>query len=438
MTFRRGQGNAPTHPSCRPHRRLRADRRRRDRRPGLARAARSTGSACRASTRPPASRPCWAAPSTAAGGSRPATAPARVQRRYRDDTLVLETDFETADGAVTVVDCMPRRDGPAGRRPPGRRAVGARSPMRMELVIRFDYGSVGALGAPLRGRGIRAVAGPDALAAHHRRARSAARASPPWPTSPSPPGERRSLVAGLASRRTCPPPPPVDADARAARRPRRGGDEWAGRCTYEGARSRRGGALPDHAQGAHLRAHRRHRRRADHLAARAARRRAQLGLPLSAGCATRPSPSTRLMLGGYLDEARAWREWLLRAVAGTPAAAADHVRPRGRAAADRARAADWLPGLRGLRARCASATRPTPSSSSTSTARCSTRRYAAHARPGSRRTGDDWRVISTLMRASRVGVDGAGRGHLGGARPAPALHPLQGDGVGGRRPHGRS
>src|SRR5579884_4357771 len=33
----------------------------------------------------------------------------RVRRRYRGDTLVLETDYETDDGAVTVVDCMPER-----------------------------------------------------------------------------------------------------------------------------------------------------------------------------------------------------------------------------------------------------------------------------------------------------------------------------------------
>jgi GH15 family glucan-1,4-alpha-glucosidase len=40
---------------------------------------------------------------------RPADARPRVTRRYRDDTLILETDFETADGAVTLVDFMPPR-----------------------------------------------------------------------------------------------------------------------------------------------------------------------------------------------------------------------------------------------------------------------------------------------------------------------------------------
>src|SRR5437660_3163244 len=32
-----------------------------------------------------------------------------VRRRYRDGTLLLETDFETAEGAVTLLDCMPPR-----------------------------------------------------------------------------------------------------------------------------------------------------------------------------------------------------------------------------------------------------------------------------------------------------------------------------------------
>ena len=35
----------------------------------------------------------------------------RVERRYRDGTLVLETEFETADGAARVIDCMPQPEG---------------------------------------------------------------------------------------------------------------------------------------------------------------------------------------------------------------------------------------------------------------------------------------------------------------------------------------
>ena len=40
-----------------------------------------------------------------------------VTRRYRPGTLVLETEFETEDGAVRVVDCMPPGDGRETRRP---------------------------------------------------------------------------------------------------------------------------------------------------------------------------------------------------------------------------------------------------------------------------------------------------------------------------------
>ena len=126
-------------------------------------------------------------------------------------------------------------------------------------------------------------------------------------------------------------------------------------------------AQPDHAEGAHVRADRRHRRGADDLAARARSAASATGTTASAGCATRRSTLQALMHAGYLDEARAWRDWLLRAVAGRAGGDADHVRPGGRAAADRARARLAARATR-ARARCGSATRPPTSSSSTSTA----------------------------------------------------------------------
>jgi GH15 family glucan-1,4-alpha-glucosidase len=84
-----------------------------------------------------------------------------TSRRYRDGTLVLETDFDTAEGTARVVDCMPLK----GR---GRTVVrmveglSGRVAMRMELVIRFDYGST----IPWVQTSLEetsAVAGPDAL-----------------------------------------------------------------------------------------------------------------------------------------------------------------------------------------------------------------------------------------------------------------------------------
>ena len=92
----------------------------------------------------------------------PEAEPTRVTRRYRRDTLVLETRFECAQGAVTLVDFMPLR----GENPDlVRLVVGERGnvPMRMELVIRFGYGSAVPWVSRLEDGGLRAVAGPDML-----------------------------------------------------------------------------------------------------------------------------------------------------------------------------------------------------------------------------------------------------------------------------------
>jgi len=92
---------------------------------------------------------------------RPVEPAVAVRRRYRDDTLILETDFETATGAFTLVDCMP----PRGREPDVvRQVIGRRGTVqiRMELTIRFDYGSI-VPWVQRDERGIHAVAGPDTL-----------------------------------------------------------------------------------------------------------------------------------------------------------------------------------------------------------------------------------------------------------------------------------
>src|SRR4029450_3397453 len=68
-----------------------------------------------------------------------------VRRHYQGDTLVLETEHRTDDGVVRVVDCMPPRqsDPDVARVVEG---IRGRVPMRMELTIRFDYGSIVPLG----------------------------------------------------------------------------------------------------------------------------------------------------------------------------------------------------------------------------------------------------------------------------------------------------
>ena len=63
----------------------------------------------------------------------------RTSRRYWGDTLILETRFETADGAVELVDFMPPR-GTASDVVRLVRGAHGRVKMRMQLVIRFGFG----------------------------------------------------------------------------------------------------------------------------------------------------------------------------------------------------------------------------------------------------------------------------------------------------------
>jgi GH15 family glucan-1,4-alpha-glucosidase len=91
----------------------------------------------------------------------PAGAVRSTSRRYRGETLVLETEFETEDDAARVIDFMPRGDG-AGSVVRIVEGLRGRVPMRMELVIRFDYGSAIPWVQKLNG-GIVALSGPDAL-----------------------------------------------------------------------------------------------------------------------------------------------------------------------------------------------------------------------------------------------------------------------------------
>jgi GH15 family glucan-1,4-alpha-glucosidase len=94
----------------------------------------------------------------------PVAPPARTTRRYIDETLVLETTFETATGAVTLVDFMPLRSGASDVVRILRGVTGVVR-MRSELVIRFEYGSIIPwVTQSHEGQNeLRAVAGPDSL-----------------------------------------------------------------------------------------------------------------------------------------------------------------------------------------------------------------------------------------------------------------------------------
>ena len=238
---------------------------------------------------------------------------ARSSRRYRDGTLILETDFETAEGAVRLIDFMRPRE----ERPHVVRIVeGVRGqvPMRLELVIRFDYGQI----VPWVRRtdlGLSAVAGPDALdlvsTVEHRgedfthRAEFAVEA-----------GQRLPFVLWPGAPRTSPPGRPGRG-----RRPSRCTEErwraWSSRGRYRGDYADAVGrslitlkALTYRPTGGVVAA-------------------PTTSLPEALGgvrnwdyryCWLRDATFTLLSLldAGYHDVAIAWREWLMRAVAGKP------------------------------------------------------------------------------------------------------------------------
>ncbi|HVN29341.1 MAG TPA: glycoside hydrolase family 15 protein, partial [Candidatus Binataceae bacterium] len=87
----------------------------------------------------------------------------RTTRKYRGDTLVLETQFETADGIVALIDFMPIHE--RLKQVDMVRIVEGRAghvPMHMEAIFRFDYGQV-VPWVTSRDDGLRAIAGPDAV-----------------------------------------------------------------------------------------------------------------------------------------------------------------------------------------------------------------------------------------------------------------------------------
>jgi GH15 family glucan-1,4-alpha-glucosidase len=91
---------------------------------------------------------------------------ARSSRRYLPDTAILETRFETERGAVSVTDFMPLTED-EDKVDVVRIVRGLRGelPMRMELILRFDYGRT-VPWVRKRDYGLSAVAGPDAIELH--------------------------------------------------------------------------------------------------------------------------------------------------------------------------------------------------------------------------------------------------------------------------------
>jgi GH15 family glucan-1,4-alpha-glucosidase len=152
-------------------------------------------------------------------------------RRYRPGTLVLETHFEGAEGAVRVIDFMPRRAGGPPRLMRIVEGLRGRVPMRMELSLRPDYGSIRPW-VEATSDGVVATAGPDAF-----------RLSTPLRLRVEDGTVKAEFMAleGARERLTLTwhpsyeeAPPVEDADSALART-EEWWREWSGQCAYDGA-----------------------------------------------------------------------------------------------------------------------------------------------------------------------------------------------------------
>ena len=242
----------------------------------------------------------------------PAAGGNATRRSYRGESLVLESTFETPDGAVRLIDFMP----PRGRDPDLVRiveGVHGRVSMRLELAVRFDYGRSIPWVRRADGR-LTAVAGPDGLVldtpveTHGDGFRTVAEFEVPA-------GEQVPFVLVWHPAHE---PPDVSVDAlQALHETSEWWQEWADRCEYQGewrepvlrslitlkalTYAPTGGvvaapttSLPERIGGV---------RNWDYRF-----------------CWLRDATFTlyALMSAGYREEAQAWRDWLLRAVAGAP------------------------------------------------------------------------------------------------------------------------
>jgi GH15 family glucan-1,4-alpha-glucosidase len=241
----------------------------------------------------------------------------RVARRYREGTLVLETEIETEEGTVVIVDAMPpRHDGPQpdGRRPHLVRLVEGkrgRVPMQMELILRFDYGSIVPWVRSIDGS-LRAIGGRDGV----RLVTPIALHGKDFTTVASFVVEAGDRVPFVLSWHLSyeDPPPAIDA-TKAITETTTWWQEWSRRCTIGGPWQ--GAVLRSLVTLKGLTSH----RTGGIVAA------PTTSLPEEIGgvrnwdyryCWVRDATFTLLALlqGGFNEEAAAWREWLLRAVAG--------------------------------------------------------------------------------------------------------------------------
>ena len=282
------------------------------------------------------------------------------KRRYRGRSLVLETEFTTSTGTVRVVDCMP----PRNHNPDLVRVVeGVRGEVRieMELVIRFDYGTIVPWVRNIDGV-LRAIGGPDALSlwtpVHTYGEGLTTRAA--FTVCE---GDRVPfLLAWHPSHETL---TPIDVHV-AVEDTCAWWESWCSRSTYDGE-------WPEEVMRSLLTLKALTFEPTGGIVAAPT-----TSLPEQIGgvrnwdyrfCWLRDATFTlyALLVGGYTEEAVAWRNWLLRAVAGDPADLQIMYGPAGERRLTELELS-WLPGTR-TPARCAPAMPPSTSCSSISTAK---------------------------------------------------------------------
>jgi GH15 family glucan-1,4-alpha-glucosidase len=238
---------------------------------------------------------------------------ARVTRRYRENTLILETRFETREGVATLIDFMPIG---AAHSSSIRLVVGefGRVAMCTELVIRFGYGAIVPWVTRLEDQTLRAIAGPDMIILR---------------TPVTLVGQNLTTVGEFVveagetvpfvltySPSHLPPPEPLDPEAALADT-EAFWTEWSKRCQPAGRCS-------DAVQRSLITLKAlSYARTGGMIAAPTTSLPEQLGGVRNWDyrfCWLRDATLTLLALmnAGYSDEAQVWREWLLRAVAGSP------------------------------------------------------------------------------------------------------------------------
>ncbi|MCC9708513.1 glycoside hydrolase family 15 protein [Streptomyces sp. MNU76] len=238
--------------------------------------------------------------------------PTASRRRYRGDSLILESEWDTPRGTVRVTDFMPPRDG-APQLIRIVEGVSGRVPMRSALRMRFSYGRVVPWVHKHEGRTV-AVAGPDSVW-FDTECETYGKALTTYADFTVTPGDRIAFTISWEPSHKQPPALPEPEPS--LRATEEFWHDWVDQCTYHGpyreavvrslitlkalTYAPTGGivaapttSLPEHIGGVRNWDYRYTWLR-------------DAAITLSS-----------LLRTGYRDEARAWREWLLRAVAGDP------------------------------------------------------------------------------------------------------------------------